>query len=241
MENIDTKKVANKYDQIDIIWDKDDSWHWHTYTQIRAFIHEMFQVIPHDETKLILNAGSAGHNWDLSHKNIFHIDLSRMKLQNIQYSSVANLENCPYKAHSFDIIICVGSVINYCDPYKVMDELARIIKKGGYLYLEYESSLTLELIGNQDFNAESVFMETFYRGEKESIWYYSNFLIRQLSKLYGFKVCKKRKIHIFSPLVYRLTKNENLSSKFGALDTFLRFIPIMNIFASNVMCLMKKD
>ncbi len=97
---------------------------------------------------------------------------------------IGSIEKIPLADNVFDFIICVGSVLNYCDPMKVMEEFRRVLKNTGYLILEFESSRTFELILKHDYNKSAVFVETFYKGGTEKIWYFSEDYIKQLGKAF---------------------------------------------------------
>ena len=45
----------------------------------------------------------------------------------------------PFAENSIDNILCVGSVLNYCDAIAAISEFNRVFKYNGHLILEYES------------------------------------------------------------------------------------------------------
>ena len=47
----------------------------------------------------------------------------------------ATVESIPLKADFFDIIICVNSFHHYLNPEKALEEMFRVLKKGGRLYI----------------------------------------------------------------------------------------------------------
>lgn len=53
----------------------------------------------------------------------------------------------PFAENSIDNILCVGSVLNYCDAIAAISEFNRVLKYNGHLILEYESSWGFEYIG----------------------------------------------------------------------------------------------
>ncbi len=52
----------------------------------------------------------------------------------------------PFNNLFFDNILCVGSVLNYCDALTALSELSRVLKPNGNLILEYESSWGFEYL-----------------------------------------------------------------------------------------------
>jgi SAM-dependent methyltransferase len=235
MNKIDVKEVIEKYNSINIIWSKEDKWHYWTHRMIRQFITNVFRKIALKSDTKILNAGSAGYSYELPEKNILHIDIASEKIKHLQNSIVGSIEKLPFFGEQFDYIICVGSVLNYCDPIKVMQEFNGVLKKGGNIILEYENSNTLELFGTANFNKKAVLTDTFYYGD-ETIWFFSDLFINEILANYGMRITKRKRCHILSPLIYRFTKRERLSAVFGYFDFLLRWLPV----SSNTIVLIEK-
>lgn len=241
MRSIDKNAVIKKYNSLEKIWDPEDKWHIITYRMIKKFIWNSLKIIRFSNNFIILNAGSSGNNYDIQEDyNIFHIDIASRNLNSCKNSMIGNIENIPLRNNSFDLILCVGSVLNYCDPLLVMNEFSRITKSNGFLIIEFENSRTFELVGTHDFNKGVTFVETFYNGEKENIWYFSENFILSLAELFSYNVIKKQRCHILSPLFYRFIKNETAASKFASLDRFCLSIPILRNFSSNSIFLLQK-
>jgi ubiquinone/menaquinone biosynthesis C-methylase UbiE len=239
LTNIDPRSIANKYNSIPIIWDPNDKWHIITHNVIKEFISE-FGETKSNTCPWILNAGSAGYAYGINSDRMFHIDLAKNKLSNDSHSVLGNIEWLPFRQNSFDLIICVGSVLDYCDPIIVMREFNRVLKNSGLIILEFESSCTFELLGKSNFNKGLTLVETFYNGSKEKIWYFSEIYIKNLLTLYNFRIIRKKQFHILSPLIYRIYPNETFASKFAAFDKMLRHFPIINKFCSNIIFLIQK-
>ncbi|QQL50259.1 class I SAM-dependent methyltransferase [Mucilaginibacter ginkgonis] len=236
MKEISLEAVAEKYNHLEIIWDEKDKWHTHTKAMINAFIKKVLITFDIKEWK-ILNAGSAGYSYDLEEKNILHVDIAAKRLENLKNSLVADIQKIPLRDQQFDLIICVGSVINYCDPPAVLKEFKRLLKTDGKMILEFENSYTLELIGKKSFNRKAVIVNSFYNGESEKVWFFSEKYILELAALYNFTLVETFRCHILSPLIYRIFKNEQFAAKFAKLDSILRDLPILNKFSSNTICL----
>lgn len=242
MNKIDPKEVAKRYNALDIIIDDDDEWHLRVKQAIKKFIHEQLNVIPDYASLKILNAGSAGYSYGLNENNITHVDVADKHISHLKNAIVADVANLPLKDGTFDGIICVGSVLNYCDPIDVMKEFARVLKPNGFIILEFECSKTFELLFKKGFNNSAVYIETFFdaHGDKERIWYFSEKYINRLAKSYGFTIKKRTSFHILSPLVYRMTQKETFAAKFSSLDKFCSVIPGLNKFGSNIICLLDR-
>jgi SAM-dependent methyltransferase len=245
MNEIKPADVATKYNAIEVIWNESDKWHLRQKRMISDFISESLASIPNHQHLKTLNAGSAGYSYNLNEENILHIDIAQNKISHLPNSLVADIQNLPLDAlqfsKPFDLIICVGSVINYCDPISVFIEFNKIISKNGYMILEFENSFTLELIGKSTFNQRAVLIDTFYNGKPEKIWFFSERYVRELAVLNGYKILAVKRAHILSPLIYRLFKKESFAASFGALDKFCSHIPLLKKFSSNTIFLFIKN
>jgi SAM-dependent methyltransferase len=241
MDKINTADVAKKYNSLDVIWHESDKWHSVVKRNIDRFISSVINDIQDIAKYKILNAGSGGNNYNIPEKNILHIDIAETKLKGLPNAIVADVQNIPLNGNQFDLTICVGSVINYCDPIIVLKEFERLSKSGGYLILEFENSYTLELIGKASFNKRAVLVKTFYNGDSENLWFFSESYILELAHLSGYRLLSSKRFHIISPLIYRITKNDRLASKFAKLDKICRYIPLLNKFSSNTIFLLVKN
>lgn len=239
MQKIDLDEVAKKYNSRQTIWHDTDKWHIYNYNQIQNFIEQVEYDHLASEKK-ILNAGSAGQNYGLPEDKMYHIDLVGTNIAEKKYWAVGNIEKLPYDEMFFDLAICVGEVINYTDAAKAISEFSRVLKNGGEIILEYESSNTLELLLKPEFNASSVIVDTFFQGQSEKIWYFSDKYVERLLTEYGFEIINVHRFHILSILVYRLTQSSNFSVKFACLDKFSRYLPGVRNCASNVILRAKK-
>ncbi len=236
---INQEDVKFKYNSLDIIWDDRDKWHSHTHKMISDFIQKRKSEFLKVNERRILNVGSAGYSYGLDESKIIHMDIADQKIKHISDSIVASVENIPLIEGSIGGILCVGSVINYCDPMVAISELARILTKNGILILEFENSNTLELIGSPNFNKKAVLIETFYMGN-EKIWLFSESFIKEILQLNNLKIIAVDRCHIISPMIYKLTKNENFAAIFGKLDVLLKRLPFLNHFSSNTIFFIQK-
>jgi Methyltransferase domain len=240
MDKIDPEEVAKKYNSIEVIWDVSDKWHLWTKRMINDFIKNSLVITPNYQNIQILNAGSAGYSYGLDEKNILHIDIAKDRISHLPNSLVADIHKIPIQENYFGLIICVGSVINYCEPMIVMEEFNRLLSSNGHLILEFENSYTLELLGKSSFNKKATLIDTFYKSKPEKIWFFSEAYIKELAELSGLKLLSIRRCHIISPLVYRIFKNERFAARFGVLDELLSSIPVLKRFSSNTICLFTK-
>jgi len=238
MERILEEEILNEFNNDNEIWPKEDKWHTYTQKNIQDFISSNQGLI--NDAGLIINAGSAGENYGISDQKTLHIDIAEHKIISKPQHLVSNLESISLQSNYADIIICVGSVINYSDASRIINELSRLLKVNGYLILEFENSNTLELLLSREFNANVTFRKTFYRYIESKIWYYSEDWIEKILNTSDIIVIKRLRWHIISALILGICKKGNFSSRFSCLDKFARKIPLVRRNSSNVIFLCKK-
>jgi len=78
---------------------------------------------------LILNVGSGG---DFIQERVISFDLDLLPGVNV----VGNGENLPFLDETFDLILNQAVLEHVKRPKKVIDEIFRVLKKGGYVYVE---------------------------------------------------------------------------------------------------------
>ena len=71
---------------------------------------------------------------DLSPKMIDIAKVNSLNNQNVFFFQ-ANAENLPFEDNFFEFIICTNSFHHYFDPSKVLDEVYRVLKKEGEIYI----------------------------------------------------------------------------------------------------------
>ncbi|MES2003135.1 MAG: class I SAM-dependent methyltransferase [Bacteroidota bacterium] len=236
---INLDKVVHKYNELEKIWSPEDKWHSKTTKTIGNFIDQY--VNPLETAKGdILNAGSAGNAYGLAEDKMIHLDIADEKISHLPNGCKGSISNIPFGDNRFDLIVCVGSVINYNDPVKVFEEFDRVLRRNGHLVLEFENSNTLELIFTKRYNKKAVLVDSFYYGV-ERIWYYSDEFIKELFEIHQMKIVRTYKFHFLSPFIYRFVKDENKAGPFIRFDGFFRHIPILKNIASNTIMLIQKQ
>jgi SAM-dependent methyltransferase len=183
----------------------------------------------------ILNIGSAGEDYGLFPDRQVHLDVVDTFLAGKANSVVANAERIPFSDGSFEAVLCVGSVVNYCSAMEVLAEVHRVLRTGGHLILEYETTTSLEFIATPAYRKHVEVVETFYQGEKERLWAYSDRYMGDVLASLGFKERRREHIHILSALCYRFTKNETRASPLAQLDAVVSRLPWLGRHASNII------
>lgn len=134
MSHLDTEDIRKFYEDIPDVWPHDDMWHQYSRQTIEKYLLKSVKC-----NMDILNAGSGGNNYGLDF-DMHHLDIAENKVNQFPKFSVASIEAMPFSNATFDCVICVGSVLNYCDAIKAISEITRVLLPSGMLFLEFESS-----------------------------------------------------------------------------------------------------
>jgi SAM-dependent methyltransferase len=217
-----------------------DRWHRFTADEVRREIARFWVSITVPENCAVLNAGAGGNNLDLLPDNTINLDISERRIQSSAHPLVGSVEAVPLKNNCIDIVLCIGSVINYCDAALTISEFERVLKPNGILILEFESSKSAELITQEAFGRAAAIAETFYCGRPEAVWVYSPAYIFSLLKAASFTRLQQIAVHVLSPWVLLVLRNLTLATLTARLDSFARQFGCLSRFASNHLVFYQK-
>lgn len=113
-----------------------EDW-WHAYSTFA--IQRFLGGVPIDPTTRILNAGSGGWTYELPASQTVPVDLVPESIRHLERPVSCDLHHLPFEDASFDLVLCVGSVLNYTDAPGVIRELTRVTRPSGTLVLEFEN------------------------------------------------------------------------------------------------------
>ena len=179
-----TQNYREFYEDPDV-WNRFDRWHGVTRRRIGKAIHRLF---PSGTEKLrIANVGSGGESYELQEDRQFHVDLVIERLPK-QRSLIADIRLLPIATATVDIVLCVGSVINHVDVSLAVNELTRIVRPGGRVVLEFDSTDGLNHTFSSIAGNESAILETFYNRRTVVITEYSRRHVERLLKAAGVSV-----------------------------------------------------
>lgn len=230
MERLDIEEIRTLYENANSVWPENDLWHEYSKNEIEKYIkRQSFST-----ESYILNAGSGGNTYGLSYK-MYHVDIAENKINSFPNYCVSSIEKIPLPSDNFTDIICVGSVINYCDALAAISELSRVLKKGGRLILEFESSWGFEHIKNKDYMKSAVLVELRYFNDLYSQWIYAPQYIKKILKEFDFVLTHTHRFHYLSGLHYCKYKNENTAAPFTRYDSICRLIPRIKLHSNNVI------
>ena len=208
----ETEIVRGLYNSSEHAWPTDDPWHRETRTSLTQIVEQILLTKCTSDAK-VLNAGCGGTLYDLP--GVFYdCDIAENTISQSAHPVIASVEKLPCENECFDISICVGSVLNYCDAGVAIAELSRTLKPQGLLILEFERSDSAEFIFTRQHHQPAFRKDYFYNGQTHRLWLYSEKYIRSILRAEKFCVTKAHRYHSLSSLVYRFTRNENTSAKY---------------------------
>ncbi len=217
-----------------------DDWHEYTAIRIRHELSRRWNRLRTRREHVILNAGAGNSDLGICPAWTINLDISEAGVALLPNAIVATIEQIPLPAESVDMIVCVGSVLNYCDVAAAISEFSRILKSGGNLVLEFESSRAADLLLQKAFGRSAAIAETFYGNEPEVLWVYSPVYIRSLLRAARFEIMETIPIHIGSPWALLMTKSIRGAAVTARLDRVLRYAPVLARWASNQMMVCRK-
>jgi len=217
----------------------EDNWHRYTGIEIQRQITQFCysQIQPQ---RVVLNAGAGDTKLDLVADLIVNLDISEARVSRQQTPLIASVEAVPLSDETVDTVICVGSVINYCDAASAISEFARILRPNGHFLLEFESSRSAELRTQAAFGRSAAVADTFYGKEPEAIWVYSPEFIKHLLEAAHLCIQRQVAIHILSPWALLLCRSTSTAATLARFDPWARRVPSLTRWASNHLYVCRK-
>lgn len=230
MSNLDQKKIKDFYNNVEDVWWLGDPWHNHSKQVIANYIAK--QRFFRDSS--VLNAGSAGNTYDIDCRVMHHVDIADEKIKHLDNAIVSSIEKMPYEDNFFDNILCVGSVLNYCDAIAAISELARVLKPKGNLILEFESSWGFEYLGKKQYKDNASIITTEYIEKEHIQWLYAPNYIYRIIQSCGFTIVETKSFHIIDGLLSKFMK-DRYAVKITKLDYILGKCPLFKKHGNNII------
>ena len=191
----------------------EDRWHGHVTKVIPSFIDRYFPLrLGHN----VLNIGCGGFHYGWS--NLICIDAFAQRLSSCEHGVSAMAEMLPFKSSQFNILLCVGSVINYTNAFLLLKEMHRVIVPNGILILEFERSESIIYRGNIVHNINYWPVSVKYKGIEHTIYVYSERYIRALLEHFHFEVTHARRAHILSSVAFSIIPEHSICSPLSIFD-----------------------
>ena len=239
-KKIDIDYVRNLYNNMEDIWPQNDAWYTYTHNKIVCYINDYIHNNNFSEKSRILNVGSGGNTYNIPGQQ-YNTDIAYERIKHIPNSYLANAESLPFLNNYFDGGICVGSVINYCDPFKVIGEISRTLKPKSSFVLDFEQSRSFQFINSHNFNTDATIIESFNSGSNDRVWIFSQKYIGNIIQAFGLKAKSIQYFHILSPLMYKITKDEQYAAKFTKFDKVAKHIPYIRKISCNIILTIQKS
>lgn len=229
------------YGNLEEIYSPSDHWHQITHEWVTEFVRSNLPIEPSGMgLPSVLNLGSGGEAHGIPEECLLHVDLVPNAFSPGQRFILDDIQHLQPQAKPFDVCLCVGSVLNHCDASLVIQSAGRLLRPGGTLFLEFETSRSLELLFSRQYGRSAAIVDTFYQGQTVRLWAYDEIHIQRILEVEGLRVEKRASKHHLSPLVYGLCRQPNWASRFHVLDPVARRLPWLNRACSNVIYLCTK-
>lgn len=228
---LDIEKVRMFYNSVKNVWGENDPWHNYSKKIISSFIRKQNFF----ENSFVLNAGSAGNSYNINCRLMYHVDIAETKIKNIENSFVASVEALPFDKNTFDNVICVGSVLNYCDVFNAISELSRVLKPGGHLIIEFESSWGYEYLGKFDYKKNACIITTQYIEDQHMQWLYAPNYVKKILMSYDFQVINGYSFHIADGILSKFLDDKTAVGITQTIDKYLIHVNPFKKHGNNVI------
>jgi SAM-dependent methyltransferase len=213
-----------------------DGWNDYKFARMERFVLDTGSHLLPGRSR-ILDAGCGIGVYEWMPPRAVNLDLFISQVRGRPNALVADVERLPFADQNFDLIFCLGSVLNYVSAAKALGELARVAAPSARLYLHFETSSSFEHVFKKAWNAPSFLSKTVNAAREDSVWIYSPRYVFDLLAGLGFKVRKTARFHILSSLFYKLGVPQHVAYQAARLDAA---VPWLNVFADDVIVLAEK-
>jgi len=189
---------------------------WHSYTDVKtAKIVANHLLHAKRIGGWLLNAGAGIYEIKEGDWRQVPLDLFAAPICGKRYAVCGSVERLPFADQAFDVAVCVGEVLAYCDPAAALWELHRVTKSSGLLICDFGNSRSLRHIMKTSFGRAADLVTDDYNGSQERIWIYSPAYIASLLEEFGFRITARYGSHTWSALGRRLglTATNSLSAQ----------------------------
>lgn len=224
------------YNDCQTSWPQESKWHTYTHNYATQFVNDYLKDEVTPQT-VILNAGSGETAYNIRGK-VYNCDIAEGKISQSENPIIASIEDLPCEDAFFDYVICVGSVINYCDAFAAIGELSRVLKSKGQLILEFERSESGEFLFTREYG-RSVTQHTYqYNSQQHRLWLYSEQYIKDIFECNHLQFIYRERFHTVSGLLSRFFDDEKIAG-FSKFDSLIPNI-ISHYWAHNTIMICQK-
>lgn len=237
MDGPDSKEVRKTYGWIEPSHDE-DGWHRYTSQVLSSELSSVFR----DATQFqrVLNVGCGGFHYRLPLEATQCVDIIAKGRPGCRSVIVANVESLPFPNRKFEVVVCVGSVMNYTDATRCVSECARVLIPGGILVLEFERSESAAHWFKEAHYQRAWPVQTQYKGIPHRFWVYSERAVRDLLLRNRLRVVRAHHFHLLGAWVSRIFGFSPISTLCSRLDPILSSSKLMRQNAGNVLLVCRK-
>jgi SAM-dependent methyltransferase len=210
-----------------------DGWNDYKFARMEHFVLDTGSHLLPGHSR-ILDAGCGIGVYDWMPPRAVNLDLFASQVRGRPNALVADVERLPFADQSFDLIFCLGSVLNYVSAAKALGELARVAAPSAWLYLHFETSSSFEHLFKAGWNAPSFLSKTVNAAREDHVWIYAPRYVFELLDGLGFAIRDTARFHVLSSLACKCGVPQRIAHKAARLDPV---VPWLNFFADDVMVL----
>lgn len=234
MLHIDDNEVRKFYNEHMDCW-SDDLFSKMTTAFIDRFVNSIVRDLSDED--VLLNAGSGGKTY-YTNASIFHVDIAENTLTNCKNAYACNVIDMPFSNETFDCVVCVGTVINYCNLEDALAEISRVSKHESILILEYERSGTA-FLNKEKRNIDKVVFNHEYFDIPHKNLLYSDELVHRILKQNGYEVLIMEYFNTAIPWLEQYF-SDNIAHKLVFLEKLMRKISVFSKYSHNSILVCKK-
>ena len=233
----DVRGSAEKmYANGQIIWDPIDRWNGYKRAKIDSFGRASTTDMLHDKSTW-LNAGSGSDAYCWIPKSAVNSDLFFNQVSHLPNAVVSDVCSLPFADKTFDVVVCVGSVLNYVPALEAIAELGRVLQKDGYIILHYESSTSFEHFGRKYWRNAVARVQTPNSGRMDQLWVYAPKFIESALRACSLEIQRRSAFHIMSAVAYRCGMSQDTAAAYSRFDEMLQWL---GWFADDQIIIAKK-
>jgi methyltransferase family protein len=230
------RSTARLYGKANSKWPEVDGWNEYKHRETERFILRTGSKILQN-ARCILDAGAGDSAYEWMPSTCISLDRHHSQISEKRNAVVGNVERMPFTNGYFNLVVCIGSVLNYASAAETLNEFARITAAGGHIYLHFETSTSFEHLFNTGWGASVHLVRTTNASRPDYIWVYSPKYVRALLAGLHFKVIQSARFHTLSALCCRLGISQTRAHRFARFD---RAAALLNYFSDDVVILAQK-
>lgn len=182
----------------------EDEWHKSSDVMTKHLVSDVILNEGMSSRDIVLNVGSGVHSFDVGSSEQVHMDIFSSPIMGKSLAVCGNAQQMPFRDSSFAATICVGEVLAYCDPVRLIGEMSRVTRKNGVAILDFGSSDSIRHAFRKMRGSYADIVSVPYAGRQERTWVYSINYIRGILHSFSFTISSEFGWHSWSSLLQRI-------------------------------------